>query len=159
MFKKTLTPEEALNKIKHYCAYQERCHHEVKEKLYSYGLYKMQVENILSNLIENNYLNEERFAIQFAGGKFRMKQWGKKKIAYELQQKRVSSYCIKIGLKQIDDESYHQTLETLLAGKWQHLHGQHYITRQAKAYAYLLQKGYEPALINAALAAIKSSDT
>ena len=80
-----LTKEQGLEKIKPYCAYQERCHREVKEKLYSYGLRKAEVEEILSFLIEENYLNEERFAVQFAGGKFRIKQWGKKKIQYEFK--------------------------------------------------------------------------
>ena len=94
-FNKYVTEQDALKKIKHYCAYQERCHSEVKEKLYSFGLYKQQVENILSKLIEDNYLNEERFAIAFAGGKFRMKHWGRKKIEYELRQKQVSTFCIK----------------------------------------------------------------
>lgn len=71
------TPQQALQKIKNYCAYQERSHQEVKDKLYSFGLYKNEVENILGELIADNYLNEERFARQFAGGKFRMKQWEK----------------------------------------------------------------------------------
>src|ERR1700709_658618 len=94
-FKKYLTREQALQKARHYCGYQERCHSEVKEKLYSLGLHKQQVEECLSQLIEENYLNEERFAQQFAGGKFRMKQWGRVKIKYELKQKQVSEYCIK----------------------------------------------------------------
>ena len=82
---KRFRKDEALKKIKHYCSYQERSHREVMDKLYTFGLYKSEVNEILSNVIENNYLNEERFAIQFAGGKFRIKQWGRKKIQYELQ--------------------------------------------------------------------------
>ena len=96
MFKKYLTKQEALQKAKHYCAYQERCHSEVKEKLYGFGLWKNDVEDLLSTLIEEDYLNEERFAIQFAGGRFRMKQWGRVKIKYELKQKKVSDYLIKL---------------------------------------------------------------
>jgi regulatory protein len=80
MFSKNrLTKDQALDKIKYYCSYQERCHSEVKDKLYSYGLRKKEAEEIIAEMIENNYLNEERFALQFAGGKFRMKQWGRKK--------------------------------------------------------------------------------
>src|ERR1700709_2489168 len=96
--KKKLTREQAMQKARHYCAYQERSHYEVKQKLYSFGLHKIEVEESLSGLIEEDYLNEERFAIQFAGGHFRMKQWGRVKIRYELKQKQVSEYCIKKAL-------------------------------------------------------------
>ena len=84
-----LTPKQAFPKIKQFCAYQERCHSEVKEKLYGYGLNKDDVEELISKLIEENYLNEERFAIVFAGGKFRSKNWGKVKIKYELNEHTV----------------------------------------------------------------------
>ena len=83
--KKQLTLEQALQKLKHYCAYQERCHSEVKEKLYSLGVFKKEADNIIAKLIEEGYLDEERFAIAFAGGKFRIKQWGRVKIKYELK--------------------------------------------------------------------------
>lgn len=146
-FKKYVTEEDALKKIKHYCAYQERCHSEVKEKLYSFGLYKQQVENILSKLIEDNYLNEERFAIAFAGGKFRMKHWGRKKIEYELRQKQVSTFCIKLALKAIDEKDYHSSLLKLATAKWNSVSDEVVYARVAKTYAYLLQKGYESSLI------------
>src|SRR4030081_1027510 len=97
-YKQTLTKDQALQKARQYCAYQERCHKEVKDKLYGYGLHKKEVEESLSQLIEENYLNEERFAIQFAGGRFRMKQWGRVKIRYDLKQRQVSEYCIKKAL-------------------------------------------------------------
>ena len=151
-----LTKERGLEKIKPYCAYQERCHREVKEKLYGYGLRKMEVEEILSFLIEENYLNEERFAVQFAGGKFRIKQWGKKKIQYELQQKGISSFLIKLALQQIGDEAYLSTLNKLAQQKWISLKKEQYLVRQAKTYAFLLQKGYETALISKAIAQLKS---
>ena len=83
--------EKALLKIKRYCAYQERSHKEVMDKLYSWGFYKKEAELLLSQLIEEGYLNEERFAILFAGGKFRIKHWGKKKIEQALKEKQVSS--------------------------------------------------------------------
>ncbi len=148
LYKKQLTEEQALQKIKQYCAYQERCHKEVKEKLYSYGLHKNEVESIIADIIENNYLNEERFAIQFAGGKFRMKHWGRKKIQYELQQKGVSAYSIKKALKELDENDYTKTLHKLASAKWNNLAGEHYLTRPAKTQAYLLQKGFEPALVS-----------
>lgn len=149
MFSPTpFSKEDALKKIRHYCSYQERCHKEVKEKLYSFGLYKADVEALLSEMIEHNYLNEERFAIQYAGGKFRMKQWGRKKIQYELQQKGVSKVNIIAGLKEIAEEDYLNTLEKLAANKWTGLKGETGISRQAKTVAYLIQKGYEYHLIN-----------
>jgi len=151
-FKKYLGKEQALQKAKHYCGYQERSHSEVKEKLYSFGLYKQQVEECLSQLIEENYLNEQRFAEQFAGGKFRMKHWGRVKIKYELQQKQVSDYCIKKGLKQIPETDYLATLKKLAEEKWNSLKGeQNLFIKLRKTQDYLLQKGYEYELVKQAL--------
>ncbi|AXY76703.1 RecX family transcriptional regulator [Paraflavitalea soli] len=158
--RKQLTKEQALQKAKHYCGYQERSHTDVKEKLYSYGLYKQQVEELLSQLIEENYLNEERYAIQFAGGHFRMKQWGRVKIKYELKQKRVSEYCIKKAMKEIDEEDYLKTLQKLAEKKWAAVNGEgvnHYV-KLSKTTDYLLQKGYEPDLIKQAIAGIPKKE-
>jgi regulatory protein len=139
-----LTKEQALQKAKHYCAYQERCHSEVMEKLYSLGLWKKDVEETISVLIEENYLNEERFAIQFAGGRFRMKNWGRVKIRYELRQKKVSEYCIRKALAAIDEEDYQRTLEKLAAEKLGSLKSEtNSLARKRKLQDYLLQKGYE----------------
>ena len=80
MVVQNFTAEQAISKIKHFCAYQERCHAEVRDKLYSFGLHRKDVGGIIADLIGENYLNEDRFAINFAGGKFRMKHWGKNKI-------------------------------------------------------------------------------
>jgi regulatory protein len=154
---KRIAKEDALKKIKHYCGYQERSHNEVKEKLYSYGLFKAEVDEIIATLIEGNYLNEERFAKQFAGGKFRMKHWGRKKIQYELQQKGVNKANIKVGLKEIEEEEYLASLRKLAERKWTELKGQQYIARQAKTTAYLLQKGYEHALISNIISELKGA--
>ncbi len=154
-FSKKLTPDSAFTKVKHYCAYQERSHAEVKEKLYSYGLRKDDVEILLSRLIEENYLNEERYARQFAGGKFRMKKWGRVKITYELKQKRISTYNIKKGLEEIDEEQYQSVLKKLVAHKWKSLKDEQHIIRQMKTQQYLLQKGFEPALIKLAIAELR----
>jgi regulatory protein len=141
---KNIGTEAAFRKIKHYCAYQERAHAEVKQKLYGYGLYKNEVEELMSQLIEENYLNEERFAIAFAGGKFRIKQWGKTKIKYELAQKQVSAYCIKKALASILDEDYEKTLAKLAAEKLKTLQGETNIfTKKSKLQNYLVGKGYE----------------
>lgn len=159
--RKQLTSEQALQKARHYCGYAERSHQDVKEKLYSYGLHKQQVEELLSQLIEENYLNEERFAMQFAGGHFRMKQWGRVKIRYELKQKRISEYCIKKAMKEIDEEDYLKTLQQLAAKKWTSVRGEgvnHYV-KQSKTTDYLLQKGYEPELIRQAINQLRQKET
>jgi len=156
--KQSFTPEQAFQKIKQFCAYQERCHREVTEKLYSFGLYKKDVEILLSRLIEENYLNEERFAIAFAGGKFRMKQWGRIKIKYELKQKGVGSYCINLALKEIDEETYLATLKSLATKKWESLKGEQYLNRQAKTTTYLMQKGFEQNLISTAIDEIRKEN-
>lgn len=141
---KTLSPEQALQKARHYCGYQERCHSEVQEKLYSFGLRKPQVEAALATLIEENYLNEERFAFQYAGGHFRLKQWGKVRIRYQLKQKHVSEYCIAKALAGIDDEDYIRTLARLAEQKWEKLDPATSIPlRRKQLQEYLLSKGYE----------------
>ena len=142
------TPQQALPKAKHYCAYQERCHREVKDKLYGFGLNTKEVDQILSTLIEENYLNEERFAIQFAGGYFRSKKWGRVKITHALKQKQVSAYCIKKALKQIDEEAYLKTLEKLFEEKSRLLKSEKNIfIKKRKLQDHLMQKGYETDLI------------
>lgn len=141
--------EKALQKIKHYCAYQERNHRETKEKLYSFGLYKNEVEQLLSQLVEENYLNEERFAIAFAGGRFRIKQWGRVKIKYELKQKNVSEYCIKIALKAIEEKDYQKKLHQLAEAKLKILKSEkNSFIKKRKLQQYLLQKGFESSLIS-----------
>ena len=113
-----LTPAQAWEKIKPYCAYQERCHSEVKEKLSGYGLHRPDVEQLMSRLIEENYLNEERFAIAYASGHARIKKWGKVKITHGLRQKGVSAFCIKKALNEIDMDEYFAILQKLAAQKW-----------------------------------------
>jgi regulatory protein len=147
MYKKHLTKEQALQKLKHYCAYQERSHAEVKEKLYSLGIWASDRDQILTTLIEENYLNEERFAVAFAGGKFRMKQWGRIKIKYELKQKQVSEYCIKTAMKQIEEEEYQKVLYKLASDKYTSLKGEQYLVRKKKTMDFLIQRGFESALV------------
>jgi len=139
----------AFQKAKHYCAYQERCHMEVRDKLYSFRLYRNQVEQLLTQLIEEDYLNEERFAIAYAGGKFRMKQWGKEKIKYALKQKRVSDYCIRKSLAAISNSDYNKTFLSLANKKLLTLKSEKNIfIKKKKLKDYLQQKGFELKLIN-----------
>ncbi len=146
---KNIGVKEAFKKAASYCAYQERNQQEVRDKLYSYGLYPEEVEGLISKLVEDNYLNEERFALAYAGGKFRMKSWGKIKIRYELKQKRISDYCIKKALLSIDEEAYQNTLLALYqqirkkTGKEKNI-----FKRKGAIRAWLLRKGYESDLIS-----------
>ncbi|MEI8074563.1 MAG: regulatory protein RecX [Bacteroidota bacterium] len=155
---KHYTKEQALQKIKQYCAYQERCHSDTKDKLYSFGLFKIDVETILSTLIEEAYLNEERFALLFAGGHFRSKKWGRIKINAALQQKKVSSYNIRKGLQVIDEIAYRKCLLQLASVKWKSVKTEQWMNRMVKTTNYLLQKGYEANLIQEAIAQIRSKE-
>ena len=157
--KHSATLEQAFMKLKYYCGYQERCHYEAKEKLYSFGLRKTEVEQLLSRLIEENYLNEERFAQQFVGGHFRQKKWGINKIVYALRQKKVSEYNIKKGLKEIDQVEYSKVAEKLIRAKWLLLKKEQYMNREAKTTAYLLQKGYDAGLVKEIIKNIKNEST
>jgi regulatory protein len=149
--KKYLTKEQALQKLRQYCAYQERSHLEVQQKLRELGVYRQEHDDIIASLIEDNYLNEERFALQFAGGKFRMKEWGRKKIYYGLREKGVSDYLINKALKSLDEDEYEQTLARLAEKKYELLKGEQYLVRKKKTLDFLMQKGFEPDLINKVL--------
>lgn len=151
--RKQLTKEQAYQKLKHYCAYQDRCQSELKDKAYSLGLRKTDVEELTAKLIEENALSEERFAIKFAGGKFRMKQWGKAKIISELRKKRVNEFLIKKAMKEITDDDYIKTVFMLAKKKWNSVKGAgiNQFVKMAKTRDYLLQKGYEAAVIGVVL--------
>lgn len=147
MEQKRLSPEQALQKIYHYCAYQERSHKEVRNKLYGYGLWRNQVEDLVTRLITEGYLNEERFAKSFAGGKFRMKKWGKVKITRELEAQGLTPRCIRQGLNEIDQSDYQRTLETLITKKWDATEESNAFKKKDKVARYAIMKGYEPDLV------------
>lgn len=149
-YTQNLTPQQALQKIKQYCAYQERSHFETKNKLFEFGLNAKEVDNIIATLIEENFLNEERFATLFAGGKFRIKHWGRVKIKYELQLHKVSTYNITKALKQIDEDEYLLVLEKLCNKYCEGLKGKK-IAKNYKTKTYLQSKGFELNLINEVL--------
>lgn len=143
-----LTPGQAWVKIQKYCAYQERCHAEVKEKLYSYGLYPNDVEQLTTRLIEEGFLNEERFAKAFAGGKFRTKKWGRVKIKLELKARKISEYCIKQGMKEIDDVLYFEQMKKIMDKRWEEMKKEKNMgLRKHKTSSYLIAKGYEPDIV------------
>ena len=147
MVHKIITHIEGLEKAKSYCAYQERCHKEVSDKLYSWKLNADEIDYIIDNLLQENYLNEERFAIAFAGGKFRIKKWGRKKIIQKLKEKGVSDYCIKKGLEEIIEEEYISNMRNLIEKKYTSLKDKNIFTKKKKTAAYLYGKGYESDLI------------
>ena len=151
MNKKYLTKEQALQKLKHYCTYQERSHYEVKQKLWELGVRSVDHDELIATLIDEDYLNEERFAVQYAGGKFRMKEWGRKKILYGLREKKVSDYSIKKALASIDEEDYVKVLNKLAGEKYNSLKDEQYLERKKKTIDYLIQKGYEYDLVNKAI--------
>ena len=158
MQKKFLTKEQALQKLRQYCAYQERSHYEVQQKLYELGVRKAEHDEIIATLIEEDYLNEERFAIQFVGGKFRMKDWGRKKIYYALKEKRVSEYSIKKALQQINEEAYQEVLTELAQKKYDSLKEEQWLVRKRKTIDYLLQKGYEFELVTATVNSLAAKE-
>jgi len=145
--KKRLSVSVARQKIYRYCAYQERAHSEVRDKLYEYGLYKDEVDEMLSHLITENFLNEERFARAFAGGKFRLMKWGKIKITQALEARGLTPNCIKLGLKEIEEDRYVQTLTELVEKKSQQTVETDLFVRRDKVARFAIQKGFEPELV------------
>lgn len=144
---KITDPYLALMKMQSWCAYQERAQQDARNKLYELGLWEEAVENIIVKLIEENFLNEERFAMQFARGKFIIKKWGRIKIKQELKQKRVSDYCLKKALQQIDETEYINTLKKLIDAKRKLIKEPNKIKLQYKLMNYVLSKGYEKDLV------------
>ena len=145
----TLT--EIQQKLKNYCIYQERSHYEVIQKLYSLGIRKTDVELVTAWLIENNHLNEERFAISFARGKFKLKKWGRIKIKHELLLKKVSIRNISTALGGIDEAVYQHTMETLANKKWNSLKADKIAIKKMKTLRYMMQKGYESNLVRSVI--------
>ena len=138
--------KEAKVKAGHYCAYQERTQQEVRDKLYALGLYRDEVEQTLSDLISENFVNEERFAKAYASGKFRIKQWGRRKIIYALKQKNISPYCIDKALKEIPEDEYKEVIKKLIENKRNTLTGDNFMKKH-KISSYLIGKGFESELV------------
>jgi len=142
-----ITYTQILEKLKYYCAYQERCHKDVNDKLLDFQLSENERMNIISELIGENYLNEERFAIAFSEGKFRMKKWGRIKIKQKLKEKKVSDYCLKKGLEALEEDEYQKTLTHLVVKKIESIKESNLYRKKQKTVSYCYQKGYETELI------------
>jgi len=153
--RKILTPAEAKIKIASYCAYQERCQKEVRDKLYEYGLHSHEVENLITSVILEGFLNEERFAKAFARGKFRIKKWGKLRISRELKFRVTSDTLVRIALKEIDEQEYWETLIYLAEKKLTEIKEKDKYKKRAKVYQFLTYKGYETELVQSALESLE----
>lgn len=146
-----LTVEQAYVKIRHYCGFQERTHQEVKMKLKGYGINWSDIDALVSSLIEDGFLNEERYAAAFVGGKFRIKKWGRKKIELELKKKQVSDSNIKKALREeINQDDYEETILYIIEKKWNSIKPPTVsdYEKQAKIRAYLFQRGFETLPVN-----------
>jgi len=145
--KKYISYDNALDRLQKYCAYQDRCHQEVRTKLIELGVFGDDLENIIVELIEEKFLDEQRFAIAYARGKFRYKKWGRIRIQRELRMRKISAYCLKKAMSEITDEDYMETLETLLLKKNEILREKNIWKRRKKLADYVISKGYESYLV------------
>ncbi len=143
----TFTIKEALQKLEHFCAYQERCHDEVVDKLYSLKMTRDEIDTIVVQLIEGNFLNETRFACSFARGKHRIKHWGKIRITNELKARNISSTNITLALKEISPEEYFETFENLADRSWNNISEANLLKKRKKFCDYMLRRGFESNLV------------
>ncbi len=144
---KTYTVDEAQKKLEHYCAYQERCHKEVRNKLREMRMIPEAIDNIMVHLIQHNFLNEERFAKAYVRGKFRIKKWGKNRLVRELKFREISKYSIDTALKEIDLDDYYQTLDELVIKRIDQVNEKNIYKKKKKVADYLLYRGWESHLI------------
>jgi regulatory protein len=154
--KNSFTLEEAQKKLEHYCAYQERCHYEVEQKLRELNMISSAQEIIITKLLGKNYLNETRFSQSFARGKFRIKKWGKVRIIRELKARRISDYNIKKGLREISDEDYNETFYTLFEKRKASVDHYPLYERKRKILDYMVYRGWEKEKIYASLNDLKT---
>lgn len=138
-----LTRQQGLQKLQKYCAYQDRCHQEVRSKLLDLGIYGDDLEEIIVELIEENFLNEERFARSYARGKFRFKSWGRIKITQELKSRKISDYLIRKAMEEIPEEDYRQELYDFLERKLPRVKARNDYERKQKLAAYAQRRGFE----------------
>ncbi|QJP33996.1 RecX family transcriptional regulator [Nonlabens sp. Ci31] len=150
MSKDTYTVEEATRSIERYCAYQERCHKEIEDKLKSMGMIQLAIDEIIPHLIHHKFLNETRYAEAFARGKFRIKSWGRVRIVRELKMKGLNERTIKIGLKEISNDDYEIAFDRLSRKRLQQLTTETDTYKKRKKLAdYLLYRGWESHLVYA----------
>ncbi|MDP6908781.1 MAG: regulatory protein RecX [Flavobacteriales bacterium] len=145
------SPSEALQKMQKYCAYQERSHKDVNQKMWDLKIPMELRDDILLNLIQQNFLNEERFARAYVRGKFKIKKWGRNKIIKGLKQHQVQKKCIQLALQEIDEELYLQILKEVLTQKSDRLKEKNAWKRRGSLYRFATQRGFESAFVNEAI--------
>lgn len=155
--RKVYTQKQALEQLRKFCVYRERSQSEVIEKLHKMGFYGDEADNILIQLIDEDFLNEQRFAEAFVSGKYKMKKWGRKLIVQKLKAKQVTEYCIRHAMKEIDEQEYLHNLKSLVEKKWKSLKGEHHLKRKEKTMRFAYNKGYETNLIIQAIEEVKSA--
>ena len=144
---KTYTVAQAKQKLESYCAYQERCHKEVRQKLRDMKMIPEAIDVIMVHLIQHNFLNEERFAKAFVSGKFRIKKWGKNRLVRELKFREISKYSIDTALKEIDLDDYYKTLDELVQKRTAQVKETNIYKKKKKVADYLLYRGWESHLV------------
>ncbi len=144
---KSYTVAEATKLMENFCAYQERCHKEVDQKLYNLNMIPEARDKITLHLLQHNFLNEERFSKAFARGKFSIKNWGRVRIVNELKFRNISPYNIKTALKEIDQTDYLQTIQNVAEKKWDLIKEPNAFKKRSKLISYLSSKGYETEII------------
>jgi regulatory protein len=154
--KNSWSPEEAFEKLTTFCAYQERCPWEIRRKLYEKGIFDDKAEQLITELIAEEFVNEERYARAFARGKFRLKKWGRNRIRMELKMREVSEQLIRKGLSEIDPEEYYDTLLTQIEKKWESTHDPDSYKKKFKVTQYLMNKGFEMDLVKEAIESLQS---
>jgi regulatory protein len=157
MIKKTKPIESGmvLQKIQYFCSYQERCIRDTEEKLKDWAVQKKLIPSIISQLQEEGYINEERFAKMYAGGKFRVNKWGRQKIEFELKLKGIPEGMIQKGIEEIDEEDYQRILRDLIRKKQKEITPEKDLNIREKIITFVLGKGYEIELILTALKELK----
>ena len=147
-FRKSYTLEQALSRLQRYCTYQDRCHIEVERKLTEMRMIPQAKEQIIMSLIEDDYLNEERFALAFVKGKFRIKKWGRIRLKAELKKRKISKYLIKSALEQISEKDYLFTFEELANRKENSIKADSILLKKKKLADYLIYRGWDSSLVN-----------
>tara|TARA_B100001142_G_scaffold308921_1_gene340932 strand:+ start:2003 stop:2476 length:474 start_codon:yes stop_codon:yes gene_type:complete len=148
---KSYTLAQAQKKLEYYCAYQERCHKEVIAKLKTLGMIPSVIDKIISELIKANYLNETRFTQSFVRGKFRIKKWGKNRILQELKVRDISSFNIKLGMKEISDDNYQKTFYELFEKRRREVKQLTKTEQKKKIFSYMSYRGWENSKVYEAL--------
>lgn len=138
-----LSLKEVIQKMEYYCAYQERCHAEIKEKLYSFQVTPDEKDQIIVHLLDHNYLNEERFASVYTQSKLHQKKWGKKRITLELKAKQISSFLITKSIREIDANEYQSIFDQVSEKHWDTITEKNTLKKRKKFCDYLLRKGWE----------------